>query len=585
MIDAASAAALLDEIADRERTLYRIDREFRERANEPESAVVRAAVWMLGYRLIESSDREGRDRYGGPFAPDIELQTGVFPPYLKSLRERDDVRRVWSELAARVRAPAIRARLGDLLWCVDQSEGRHQHAGNAVDSYISAAEAAGCGEPHPAHLLDCVCGLARALELSRQVNDPQRVRRVRDVALQLVMSELENDDARSRPGIWMRLLVLLAGLDADERPEDLGKLLSHAHGLADRPNTRLSLFQLEERLVRGQPETERIQQASVEMLIEHALQQDGGLSRAHWLREAFELARGKGWASRKRSGIEQCILRELQRIDPASYDWQEASSEVALPDKQVETWLDAIVGDDDLGAALDRFALAGGSPVGDRTETERLVDEMAPEFVLMNLANHNVIDEHGYTTRHAGSAEEKRELDILEHEADAVRWDAELRRLALDRIAERYASEGAGIDTLFQTELIDKAQSEALARSFAHYWADRPDEALLVALPRIEAVLRNWLDKLGGVIYEPPRGDRPGQTVSLGGVLHELERLSADEMAVWWRYFRIALVMPVPGLNLRNRHVHGLAGAATKADAVVALRIAALFRVARVLPN
>ena len=79
-----------------------------------------------------------------------------------------------------------------------------------------------------------------------------------------------------------------------------------------------------------------------------------------------------------------------------------------------------------------------------------------------------------------------------------------------------------------------------------------------------------------GFIYQPPRGLRPGRVHGLGEVLRGLEVVATDETVDWFRFFRIALTEPVPGLNLRNRHVHGLAERATKQDAAVVLRIATL---------
>ena len=134
-MDAAAAGKLLDGIASEEQDLARIGSAFRERASEPENPVVRAAVWALGYWLIESSNQSARDSYG----PLFELQGRVFPPYLGDVRERDDTVAAWRELAGLVRSPAIKARLSDLLWCTDQGQGRHQHARNAVEGYLAVA--------------------------------------------------------------------------------------------------------------------------------------------------------------------------------------------------------------------------------------------------------------------------------------------------------------------------------------------------------------------------------------------------------------------------------------------------------------
>lgn len=572
MIDASSAAALVDDIAREQQELFRIGSTFKEQADEPENPVVRAVVWMLGYRFVEASDASSRSRYGSPFAPAWELHESVFPPYLDELPDSEEVLGIWTELAGLVRHPLVKARVSDLLWCVASGGDRHQHARNAIEAYLSAAAPTDDDE----RLLDTVRGLGRALELSLEINDLELAGRVRDRSTQMLQHELQAADADSRPGVWMRLFRPLVDLDPGERPSELSELLKRAHTLvADRPDVRLSLFQMEERLAAGQHDpVQRVARSAVAMLILHARRQTNGMARQHWLMEALELARTKGLGAR----TDRSIRRALQRIDPNSFDWQTHSIPISIPSDEVEEWVESVVGDDGLEAALRRFATAGGSPVGDQRETEEVVDELAREFVFKNLFARVVTDEQGYQIRLAESPEDKRSLDILEHEARSIQFDGLLRQLALDRIGERYSTDPETLRQLFRTEIIDEAQADAFARAFEHYWEDRPDEALLVCLPRVEAVLRRWLDAAGGVIYQPPRGLRPGRVHGLGEALRGLEELATGEMANWLRFHRIALTEQAPGLNLRNRHVHGLAEQATKQDAAIVLRIVALLR-------
>ena len=566
---------MVDDLAGEEHWFHRIGFRFTEQADEPDNPVVQAVAWMLGYRFVEASDAAARSRYGIPFAPAVESQEGVFPPYLDQLPDREGVLAIWTALVGLVSHPVIKARAGDLLWCIQSGRDRHQHARSAIEAYLSAAAPADTGEAHDERVLDAARSLGRALELSLAINAAELVERVRDRITHMLQLELQAEDAGSRPGIWMRLLRPLVSIDRQERPSELNELLEQGHALmADRPDVRLSLFQMEEQLARGEQDVaRRIGRSAVAMLILHGRRQTSGLARQHWLMEALDLARAKGLGAR----TEHRIRRALQRIDSGSIDWQEHSFAIDIPREEVEQWAKFIVGDDGIEAALERFALDGGPPVGDRAETEHTVDELARQFVFKNLVTRVVTDERGYQIRLAESAEDKRSLDILEHEARSIQMDALWRAFALDRIGEQYSTDRESLRSLFETELVDAQQAGAFARAFEHYWVDSADEALLVCLPRIEAVLRRWLDAAGGVIYQPPRGHRPGRVLGLGDVLRGLET-AMGEVADWLRFFRIALTEPVPGLNLRNRHVHGLAEQAAKHDAAVALRIAALLR-------
>ena len=573
MLDASSAAETLNSIASEEQRFHRIASAFRERVDTQDNPVAQAIVWMLGYRLVAVSQQSARDRHD-PFAPDIEFPDFVFPPYLEDLSSRDDILSVWTDLSILVESPAIKARLHDLLWVVGRKPDRYQHARNAIDQYLSAATPVVGTDPCVAQRLDSVGGIVRALELSRLIRAPELAARVCAGADEILASEIEEDDAGSRPGVWMPLLYLLADLDDEARHSQIGEYIARAHDLAVDPKHHLALFQVEERLARGrQVEIDRIQQAEAEMLISHA-RNENGLSRVYWLTQALEITRGRRWAA----STEERIHREIQQIDPDSYDWQQITSETAIPAEAVESFVESIAGEGRIEAALERFAFVGGSPVGDRQDSERVVDEMAREFVFTNLMNRSVFDEDGYPIRHAATDESKREIDILAHEAQGIQWDASFREVALNRIGERYAPDRATIADFFLTEFVDQEQADAFARAFEHYWAERPDEAILVAIPRLEAVFRKLLDASGGVIYDPPRSARPGGVKGLGAVLSDLAGLAVAEMTNWRRFFRIALTESAPGLNLRNRYVHGLARTATKRDAAIVLRICVLLR-------
>ena len=184
------------------------------------------------------------------------------------------------------------------------------------------------------------------------------------------------------------------------------------------------------------------------------------------------------------------------------------------------------------------------------------------------------LDDNGYPIRHVETDEDKRKIDILDYDMLGITFDASLRQVALDRIGARYSRDGDSLRAFFETDLIDPDEADAFARALESYWADCPDEALHVALPRVEAVFRRWLAMGGGLTYRPPRGTIPGRVRGLDSVLNDLSGLYPD-LELWWRYFRVALTIPSPGINLRNRYLHGLAGAATKQDAAIVLRIAA----------
>ncbi len=279
ILDTPGAAEALNSISRKEHRFYRIHTAFQEHVDTRDNPVVQAVVWMLGYRFVDANDRPKRERYN-TFKPDIEFQDRIFPPYLDDVGRRDDIRSIWGDLAGLVESPAVRARLHDLLWITERGPDRHSHAISAIENYLLAATPAPGTDPCVEQRLDSVSQLTRASELSGMIGAPELAARVCARAVEVVASELCQEDASSRPGAWMPLLDLLISLDEEQRPSDLPGYLARAHELLTHPNHRLALFQMEERLARGhQDEIDRIQQAEADMLISHALQQEGGSQR------------------------------------------------------------------------------------------------------------------------------------------------------------------------------------------------------------------------------------------------------------------------------------------------------------------
>ena len=571
-MDTAQAAALLDEIARTECNLNRVWSEFRRRAGDEDSPAAIATLWALAYGLLESSSGGQRDPYGGPYRPLAEFADGVYPPYVDTLHEHGEVLTVWQKLSSLVGSPAAAARISDLLWVTRHGSEPYEHARAAAVRYIAAAKSAECDGLSVAQSLD------RAMELSREINAPELAGDAIEWATDYLRAELRHEEAGRRPGIFMRLLRLLVRLDAGDRPSDLDELIGAAHGLLEEnPTVREGLYQLEEEVAHGEPErVAGVQRARAEMLLRHALQQEGGLARQHWLSRALDVANNKPGAS----GMRDVILRHIQEIDPDSYDFVSIPTEMEIPTEQIEAIVEAIVGVDGVAPALDRLATALGSPTGDPVEIEQAVDEAAQQFVFTRLVGRVVLDDEGRPILYLDTDEDKRRADVVDREKLNILFDTGVTQAALDRIRDRYSASTDEIRNFFLCGYINAEEADAFARALEHYWSGRFDESLHVALPRIEAVLRRILAEAGRVVYREPRGSSPGGVRTLGRILKDLRPYFGDDHEGWWRSLRTTLTDPL-GLNLRNRHLHGLAGPATKHEAAAVLKIAAFLRLVR----
>ena len=552
MTDLSAVAELLDEIARDRCDVVHVGFDFARHERSPGGDFAEAVLAALQLQHAEPDD-EGRPA-PAPFHHPWGPREAASP----------DVIAVWEALLDMVRSRAVRARLHDLLWIDRAGEQPFLHATAAINDYVAAAEAAECDALYRAFML------ARALELCREINARDLVGSIRTAAQRALTAEIERRAVSDRPGVSVRLLGLLTDLPDAHRPDDLSLPLSEIHTLLEdnHPHAREAIFQLEEKLASDIPdEVVRLQRANVRVWIDWALVQEGGVFRRGALGMALERANNIDEAEDLRREI-RLLMQEAGDED---LGLGEIAVESEMPAEQFEELAGYIVGDDGAAGALARFG-AWGPPTGDPRANADAVDRERAEFVFSRLMPVSVIDDQGRPIRAFVTDDEKRELALLRREVLSASFRGSLYTVILDRIGERYGPTPTELAAVFAEGVFEPHQVDAFARAFAHYWAGRFDEAIHVALPRIEAVLRHILVATGGIAYTEPHGGHAGHYKTLGTILSELHGRLADEG--WRRSMRIVLAEPA-GLNLRNRYLHGLVVEVEHLHAALVLQIVA----------
>ena len=569
-MDVKKAAILLDEIAREQSRVYKIGSQFKQRSESPRDPVIRITAVVLGYPVGDSDDRE-RNVSEIVFRV-LEAEDGADRPDLHDLKV--DVLAAWEELVTLVQSPVVAARLHDLLWSEKSGDHPHKHAQAAIQEYISATH-----HPH-CEGIEAVSYLERAYGLLREINAPEFARLIGQRASEELVAEYECHQTESRPGVVLRLLKLLLSLDASDRPAELRTYFGEAHRLfTDRePRHRAEILQLQEALASDDPiEKARLQLARVNVWVEHARKQDPGLLRIDAIQRALEVADATG----QPADVRDAIRRMIRKIDPGDIYTESSEFSTRIPQEEIEELMACIVGHDEIGLSLDRFG-AWWPPTGDPVDVAAFVDDLMERYVFWAHFSEEILDDDGRLIRHLETHEDKREAKIVREQARRARLHAAIAAEVLHRIGETYRPDQHDLIALFRTELIEQNQAEAFARSLEHYWAGRPDEAIHVALPRIEAVLRGLLLVAGGVVWNPPQSGtsptrRDGGVKSVGDTLQGLRKYMPEEEC---RALRVLLTDAV-GLNLRNRYLHGLArntGSTLKQDAVLVLWIAVRLR-------
>ena len=569
-MDLTQGAALLDEIAREQSRVYKIGSQFKQRSENPRDPFIQITAFVLGYPVRDSDDRarnvheivlrvlETEDSAGHPDPCDLRV----------------DVLAAWEELVTLVQSPVVAARLRDLLWSEKFGDQPHKHARAAIQDYIAATKLS------HREGIEVLSYLERALGLSREIKASEFARPVGQRASEELVAEYECHQTKSRPGVVLGLLRLLLSLDESDRPAELRTYFDEAHRLFSErePRNRAEILQLQEALASDDPREKRpLQCARVDLWVEHARQQEPGLARLDALRQALEAAEETG----QPADVQDSIRRMIGQIDED--DIYTEPHEVVIPiPPEMKEYMDRIVGNDGIGPALDRLG-SWWPPTGDPSEAEAAVDEQMDQSVILSHFSEVILDGDQHPIRYLETYENKRTANRVQYQAKLARLHAVLAVEVLHRIGKTYSPGQQELIALFQTESIELHQAEAFARSLGHFWAGRFDEAIHIALPRIEAVLRGCLAAAGGVIWNPPqRGTRPnrrdGSVKSLGDILQRLSGCMREEQRAL-----CVLLTDAVGLNLRNRYLHGLVTHAPgdptlQQDAALILWIAARLR-------
>lgn len=543
---------ILDKIADTSLTLFEVSRQLRASVPEGEDHPLRYLVYALEY-LHVNEDHDAFQRYG-PFAPSLEMQGMTFPPPLSTL----DVEIVsnWAIALEKLRHPALRARLADLLWVRRWGEKPYLFAEHAIDGYMAVSTI---------HWdrIELTDFLLRALHLSKELNDPERQRLSISQIIEVCKTELASNCPK--PGVSLRLIGALIALPSNQIPDQVDSLLELAeetHGGEIWHYETITNLKLK----RGVPREEgvRLQKSLVARWIEEANKSDSLLIRTHYLIRAQELARSFGL-----SEFIELIARYIQQLPEEDYQLKTIATGVEIPATLVEQIIEQVV-HDGWRESFTRFG-AYGPPCGSYESNVEILKQLERQSPLQFWATRVIYDEHGIPIRQSSSVEENRKIALVQVETIGIKFFSKVIAPAiLARIYDKFGLPSREeLIQFFRTKIISEEEATDIASALIWYYQGQFVACAYVVVPKIEAIFRNLARELGICIIKAPYGDRPGGFITLGTIL-DLLNGKIDES--WRRYYSNLLANPI-SLNLRNRICHGLIKEIRPSDAALLLHI------------
>jgi hypothetical protein len=490
-----------------------------------------------------------------------------------------DMLKYWAMRAAEARHPVLKARYAGLVWDFSQNvagekpEIRMAHF--RIDAIVQvASENLYKYATYEAEMLE------HALALACQINDPERIERVRDAILTFEDHVGEDE----KPGLY--------GFAYDRLWHNKKALLTELH--------RTSIIRkMEDHLTRitGSEEQDPWTAEAVALrLAEHyRTKNDRGSIRRVLLMYggAFEKMADQAAPMLAQAWLEDVcskyrafgltqeadrLLRKIQELGPKVRDsLVPFGTEMTITKKEMDDYVDALVAGT-LDDALARIAVQN-LPRKDSIVAE--IKKLEKTSPLMSLLPSKLVDHNGRPTAVVGGLKNDLEGHVIRHMTQNMQFSAIFLRQAMIGLRKKFSLQ---VDSLVayarKSPLFPQEREAILSAGIEAYLNEQPLRCIHVLIPQIEAAIRTLVQETGGTVLRPNR---------MGGQdLRTFDVLLRDELVTKFLgediplYFRV-LFTDRRGINLRNDICHGICSGETftlpMADRVVhAILILSLLR-------
>lgn len=505
------------------------------------------------------------DQPNSPYGPCFQWSDGSRTAIPSDFRAHCDV---LATLATRASHPVLRARLSDVAWLLDRTQGHLALA--AVDAYTDVIELSerdelmhrGASEPGAFHH-DAVIYLRRALQLGRAVGwEKPPVARAKAVLVRLrerAVAAMEHAAIR-----W------LSTVDLDFAVSDPAAIGASITSVLRDSNAsffllaRVELWRLAARAYGAAKNDDAKHHAlgeAAECLVVHALAQtDSATLRAHFLSNAIAALHGIPGKKARRNELRH----QLIHVQASVPDEMGVFSETI----NLQPFIDEVLPLVETGDALDHLLLIarlGRSPV--QAELEQEARRSVAEHPLLSLFGGAHLDRHGKVVARTSPAGGADRVDASVVQAQIARSEAIRRQIVMQGRVEpvlravrdrHFISDETFVLLLQQSPAVPDDLLGTIARGLACFVQGDRVGATYILTPLLEAILRYILQNQGDDVTKFDDATETQQDWTLSRLFQErrteLEAvLGVDLTADLDRIF-----LQRPGPSLRHAVAHGL---------------------------
>lgn len=538
---------------------------------ENAGAFAEIAAWRLS-RARGTDDLEPWGIYWGPMASGT-LADGKTPFYRPDVAEIDEsILTHWIQRATNTKHPVLKARYADLAWEIGRYlkkpaksrpacpkapislEIPFSLATVATDGYLDAVTGGLAEDEHHAWVF-----LDRAIGLALSLKDAGRTARAK-AALFAFYRKVSRSGGKF---LWWRPSDLTErhgkglNLDAAEQEEILQSLESalrvHSN-ISDKerfdPHAATNAAdRLAAHFGNKRDEAQRVMKLAGSVF-EEAAKQASGLLAISWLEDVLSRYRSVGLIEDV-ARVEQAIR---DRAEQARGEMKRVSVPVDIPQKEVDEWVESVVGED-AKQALGRIAIFCLSR---EVNAQKSVQGMMEHAPLLSQLTATVMGTEGFTEATIDSIEDDLQGRTVQHAADRFSWHAPLLHMVFARAKNKFSLDLEAFMAHIKEAPFFAASREALLREgFAAWFAGDPVKTIHVLVPQLEAACRDLLAAVGAPVMRHDPKTRGYEVIGMGAVIHHAAFRQGVDKDI--RFHLNVLYSDPRGINLRNHLAHGTA--------------------------
>jgi len=510
------------------------------------------------------NNNSGWGTYYGPMfiLPNKQGQMVEYPSIQQINEETIDY---WESRAKESKNPILSSRYADLV--VDFSPSILQESADyklfhlVIDASIVICEKL-LGQP-----INCKIKAKRALNLSIQINDQQRIQEVKKTIISLERKVAEE----SKPGLWgfafkwllldFRNKVVVSPQEKEDLIKDLEKRLERIKKDPWSTEHAVSLLAEYYANVKDESNLMRVLGILEKSFKENKRMNSDALLKVHAferIHEIYQKYRDKGFQEATKA-----TNRISQEIGQLDLDWSKSLKEIPvsikIKNEKIDKFLKAIFGKENeykLENIISRIAV---NFLPKQKNIEDQLKEISKNHPLQFLCTTQIISEDGMPIAKLSSLDEDYDNHFQSYATKYLQFNSFFLSLTVDELKKQFSKEK--IIEYFQKSLLFQNENKKYIQyAMSAYWASKYLVSSHLFIPLIESAVRELVRICGGIILKPNDiggYDRLSLSVLLkkqGDILKSVFSKIGHDIPF---YFRLVLTEKL-GMNLRNNFAHGL---------------------------